>query len=833
MRKIIVVYLFLFPIIINAQTAYHEALRLADKYSIYQKVIKETERYRDSLMANADIISTNFQLGNKKEAAYYQYVQQFLLDPFKPFQSPYAVEKSMQQGGQNPYEAVVLEVWDYWVDSGIMPAWEIVFPFLDQSRLTIMSIEHTPLYTYNPEEGLFYFSDTDILVLSTSLHSGIPFDPAYKNYTLKAVYNPIDGGLYLWNGVSFDHSPHAFFNPLDGEFYRSLKHQDQHISDFRLLYPEFFHTKEDILLLYQNQDQQEIEVFKLGPNIPNAIDFKDSRALSIEEESGAGITRSVFTPNAGIQQSLLESNSVSSFPSMAIDALAQFLVDRTKEELILAFFERFSEKMQQSSELRTLFPNTYFLLQSQDLFRLPSMGPLWVETFQSDVFQLLPNTEKLLLTDSKYAELLDQPKVKAFRLTNQLLQLYQEEFTPLSLLEQIHYQFGNDPDPISKNVEILYRLGSELSIAYEAGMLSPTELLKMDVLTEKYFTALLYYKHREILVNTMEDEPYYRASLQANHRPLTQSMVNLSKLFKDISLKSESYRLSLLEGDSLSNQNHFFHLSQTVHQLLEFGFKLQFLTQPDAYFQSEEYQSFYPVIRNTIQATEDIQREELGIFLIHYLQLLEPLLDQNFNSAEEETARQILKDMFFYASFMVDILSARNSQQIHGILQQYALPIGSYRLKRRSSFSLEVNAYPGLYAGWEEGLNSPLDADNVLGITAPVGFSLSWGESQNKNGQSFGIFIPFIDVGAAFSYRWSGKANGFPEQLRWRQVLSPGLHGVWGFRKLPISLMAGMQFTPQLRKINPQDLSSSNANVWRYGISAVVDIPLFNIYLRE
>ena len=166
MRKIIVVYLFLFPIIINAQTAYHEALRLADKYSIYQKVIKETERYRDSLMANADIISTNFQLGNKKEAAYYQYVQQFLLDPFKPFQSPYAVEKSMQQGGQNPYEAVVLEVWDYWVDSGIMPAWEIVFPFLDQSRLTIMSIEHTPLYTYNPEEGLFYFSDTDILVLS-------------------------------------------------------------------------------------------------------------------------------------------------------------------------------------------------------------------------------------------------------------------------------------------------------------------------------------------------------------------------------------------------------------------------------------------------------------------------------------------------------------------------------------------------------------------------------------------------------------------------------------------------------------------------------------------
>ena len=118
-------------------------------------------------------------------------------------------------------------------------------------------------------------------------------------------------------------------------------------------------------------------------------------------------------------------------------------------------------------------------------------------------------------------------------------------------------------------------------------------------------------------------------------------------------------------------------------------------------------------------------------------------------------------------------------------------------------------------------------------MTAPVGFSLSWGESQNKNGQSFGIFLPLIDIGAAFSYRWSGKENGFPEQLLWRQVLSPGFHGVWGIRKLPISVMAGMQFTPQLRKINPQDLASSNASVWRYGVSVVVDIPLFNLYLRE
>ncbi len=247
MRKIVVVYLLLFPIIINAQTAYYEALQLADKYPIYQKIIKETERYRDSLTANAKIAGTTFQLGNKREAAYYRYVQQFLLDPFNTLQSPYETERRMQQGRQNPDGAVALELWDYWVYSGIMPAWEIVFPFLDQSMLTIMSIEHTPLYSYNQKEKIFYYANTDIPVLAESLNTGIPFDPTFEEYALKAVYNPIDGGLYLWNGVSFDHSPHAFFNPLDAKFYRSLKNIDQPITDIKLPYPEFFRTKENIL----------------------------------------------------------------------------------------------------------------------------------------------------------------------------------------------------------------------------------------------------------------------------------------------------------------------------------------------------------------------------------------------------------------------------------------------------------------------------------------------------------------------------------------------------------------------------------------------------------
>lgn len=838
MRNNICLLLVCLPFFVSSQTAYYDALYLAERYPVYQRFITQVERYRDSLEANAAIENSTFLFGSKKEEAYFQFAKQFLDKPLHSY-SPLAVEENFAIGSGivfDEYNSIsALEIWDQWVTTGIGPSWQIVYPFLEDATNTIFSRDHTPLFTFQPADTIFYHYETDVPVELYVQPNKAPFEPT-PDHQLIAIYNPITGGFHKRQGDFFSKQPTAYFNPLENNIEGPLRQLGYAIDNTSISEPEIFITEKDILLIFVNKGSSLVEVVLLGENKPEE-DFLINESMS-DDSRGIPMT-SASSAFELVQETAL---SAPTFPSMAIDAMAQFLVDRTKDELILAFFERFLEKMDQSPELRTLFPNSYFLLQSQDLFRLPSMGPLWVETFQSDLFHLLPNTNKLLLTDPTYATLIDQPKVKAFRLTHQLLKLYEEELSPLEVLEQIQYEYGNATDPISRNVELLYGLSKELKAKNEQGihagaMLTPTALRKMDHLTQKYFIALIYFKNREILVKEIEEESLYRLSLIESPRPFLQNIINLSTLLWNIQQKSLVYRNSLLAGDSVVNDNnHFFNLSQTIHQLLEYGFKLQFLTDPSAYFQSEEYQSYFSMIRNTIQATEDIHREELGLFLIHYLQLLEPLLDEKLQLKKEPATQQasrLVKDLFFYASFMVDIVSARNSQQINGILQQYALPVGSYRLKRRSQFSLEVNAYPGLYVGVEEGLNNSLKADNVLGITAPIGFSLSWGESQNKKGRSFGVFLPLIDIGAAFSYRWNGTATGFPEQLRWRQVLSPGLHGVWGFRQLPISLMAGMQVTPQLRKIKPQDIASLDGNVWRYGVSLVVDIPMFNLYLRE
>jgi len=173
---------------------------------------------------------------------------------------------------------------------------------------------------------------------------------------------------------------------------------------------------------------------------------------------------------------------------------------------------------------------------------------------------------------------------------------------------------------------------------------------------------------------------------------------------------------------------------------------------------------------------------------------------------------------------MVDVLSADNATNIKGIIHKYAAPVGSYRVKRQSPFSLSLSAYPGLQTGYERVLNSD-KYSLVTGITAPIGPSLNWG----RNKHSFSLFVPVIDIGAAFSYRWQNEAEGFPANIKWEQILSPGAHLVWGIPKAPIAILVGAQYTPKLRKIDATQ-TDVQENALRFGLSATVDIPIFHFY---
>jgi len=213
------------------------------------------------------------------------------------------------------------------------------------------------------------------------------------------------------------------------------------------------------------------------------------------------------------------------------------------------------------------------------------------------------------------------------------------------------------------------------------------------------------------------------------------------------------------------------------------------------------------------------------------------------------------------AAIFQDIISAGNSQELSKVIESYAMAPGSYKVKRRSVFSIDLNAYFGVYGGVEwaktdSGKNKYSGGAGVFGISAPIGISFSWagyasdddtkggGYTIRKKRKLFGgeyasvkrfkgtshtISIGIIDIGAVVSYRLTNSVDSvksLPDKLRWGQVLSPSLFYRYGIRNTPLTLCGGVQFAPLLRSIGKQNAS----NTWRASIGIMMDLPLLNLY---
>ncbi|HAJ80699.1 MAG TPA: hypothetical protein DCO75_13120, partial [Fibrobacteres bacterium] len=154
-------------------------------------------------------------------------------------------------------------------------------------------------------------------------------------------------------------------------------------------------------------------------------------------------------------------------------------------------------------------------------------------------------------------------------------------------------------------------------------------------------------------------------------------------------------------------------------------------------------------------------------------------------------------------------------------IEAIALPSGSARIKKESSFNVALNAYCGFFAGWN--LKDGVDYA-TYGITAPVGVSISWGIHHN----AISVFASIIDLGAIASYRFVNDST-ISTKIYLKDIISPGVFLAWGMPWVPFSLNIGGEFTPLLTSVS----SSTNdieSKVFRLSVNLCVDIPILNFY---
>ncbi len=592
--------------------------------------------------------------------------------------------------------------------------------------------------------------------------------------------------------------------------------------------------------------------------VKNCFKEKYDEIYPSDEELAQTVSPGMTLPSSG---SSTESGSVfpNNLTTQIIDATSQFLVDRVKEELLLAFFDRFLSQVDQSTELTALMPNTYFLLKNNDVFKVPSMGEVWMTAFEEDLNSIPQNFNLMVQSHPDYMDLKKKPELQLFMMAGFIYDQIQDEAKLQTIIESFYEEFKETDSQLIQMLGVVGLLRENLikrSYDYTEELVSIDNfrnLLEENEDASLYFSALIYQQDRplfnRIKIPNLSSELVLGDLIKINFVDFTKMtgkfLTNMKKL--KTSKSNFDNKKYLKDEQKEKYQESVLEFASSFFEFLDYSIELAYFSNPESYFTSSYFKMYRPVAQNAIQAIDAGQKKDYGPLMIYSMKMMEPLvqvridyLEKKLEESDDKKIKKeikilqgVVKNFMYYGGFMVDVLSANSTNDIKGIINKYAAPVGSYRVKRQSPFSVSLSSYPGLYGGWETTYDGSDSESFVTGVTAPIGLSLNWGNSFygiKAKGHSFSLYAPIIDIGAAFSYRWSNsEGEGFPEEIKWQQIISPGMHVVWGIGNTPMALMIGAQYTPLLRKITDQN-NELQPNAWRFGATIAVDIPIFHFY---
>jgi hypothetical protein len=517
-------------------------------------------------------------------------------------------------------------------------------------------------------------------------------------------------------------------------------------------------------------------------------------------------------------------------PSAIIDGTARFLVKRTKEELAIAFFDEFRKKIEKDTILPFLLPETHRLLRYQDYFQVPSMGKVWTTAFESDLHDVPLNLDKFLRTQCP--QYMDSTALFVFSLGINCFAQVQEGVKVPTLLDNLSENFAfidTRKNPTNRKIynsfKFINLLSNELLTSkegdYNFSWVSAQDFKALGAGGQRYFWSLFYAQYRDFF-NKNIGKIKNTAQFNGSYRIVGEMIDTYVKLNGAISYP---YVDNSAAAAAIST-------AQQVLRGTELMIRLDTLFTDDVDMKSLFYKRFLPAAESALSIMSHAEKHEYGAMSLQTVKAMEQILTPIYGKKAPEQ----LKTFFFYMNFMVDVMTAEDGISVEKIIGRYALPPQSYRLKRHSKFSLALNAFPGISGGFEGAQNIVNQSNKNIwggagGVTAPIGLSINKGKLGKNQDLSLSLFVPVIDIGAAFMYRWSEDAQGFPSDLRWSQVFSPGAYLVMGIPRMPITISAGGQLTPKLRDIT-NGTSVIQSNAVRLGVNVTVDIPFFNLYKR-
>lgn len=547
------------------------------------------------------------------------------------------------------------------------------------------------------------------------------------------------------------------------------------------------------------------------------------------------------------------------------DGMAKFLVKRMKQELNIAFFEKFKNDLckDEFADLKILFPETWKTLGTIDknIYQYSNYLNTLRQVFIKDMTNQYINLQ-YLLHQEKYVEYFnnEQPELGSILYSS----LYfinglssglhpgdvLNNFTPSAYLNFCSQRPGKVCDSVKSQLQINVRnsvatiqlLSNSLRSTSSANYWVPADSLRMFVENRsafKIYLGLVYEKAESI-------------SFITGDSPKSQKKLRLQQILNEVYDNSEEINKYLNFVETFSGKiqeineyvsvirdkkkseidyNDYYRLYASSIDLL--GQTVSFVDLPYVELgQNAEKKikaataSITYITRTTGDLYVDVRTKNYSSAIVDVVGILDTLLKKN---EKFDQKGETLKLIFKYGTFISNVAQAENSDDVCTAIESFALPSGSASIKKNSAFNISLNAYLGGFGGNEFlADNSKKNWAGTYGITAPVGLAFSFGLGKASSATGF---ISVIDVGAFASYRLRDTSSAKLPQVTLQNIFAPGLGVIIGLPKLPVSVGYLYQIGPAVRKITNEEiyLKSGKLNQ-RWFFFVAVDIPIVNFY---
>jgi hypothetical protein len=571
----------------------------------------------------------------------------------------------------------------------------------------------------------------------------------------------------------------------------------------------------------------------------------------------------------------------------AAAGLARFIAERAKEELNEAFFKKMKEQLIAYPELSTAFPKTTDLMKRIESYSYASVIQALRDAFETDVRNLPDNLYSIkdlnkfdcaaiAKTDRKASCEKRMGQIDAF------FKRTEGKWTALALFTAKEAPAASNPAMLLKSV----CASDELAAVKEAvkpgskftynalSALELSNLLSQSLLSREEERVWIDPKELNLLFSKKNAFIAYLGLVYAGEKNKKDenkiTFYNTSKVTFQAVLDSGVSAYQGLE-DLVKKTYAVYNTANSAIKKIQSAANNAAEADPQSLY--NYYKTFTASIKPIVQsdfvkkyAGDSIEAKYLEVesYLTPSADLAYHISAQQYTSAiydagvllnklteSNDTLKPVARSFIKYGTFISMMATARSSDEVKKALEASALPMGSSAIKRNSATSIALNAYVGGFVGraqtfkrnYEYVINPAGTVDTIpltncytaYGLYAPIGVSFSFG---TKKGWGGSIITQLVDVGALVSYYMvKGDQTALPSEFKVNlaNVFAPGAQVGFNFPGSPFTLAFGGQYVPALYKASQVNAGAqvSAVNAWRTQVSLLVDIPLFNIKVKD